>query len=78
MSFEVKKHLLVPKHTKASDSETKLLLEKYKIQVKSLPKIFNTDSAIAGLDVKAGDIIKIERESKTAGTSIYYRVVVDE
>lgn len=77
MAFEVKRHRLVPKHSKASDSEAKTVLEKYKITPQSLPKIMVTDSAISSLKAKAGEIIKIERESKTAGKSVYYRVVAE-
>ncbi len=45
--------------------------------MKDLPKIMRKDQALARLNVKAGDIIRVERESKTAGRSYYYRVVVD-
>lgn len=77
MAFDVNKHLLVPKHSKLSDSEKKKLLEKYHLDVFSLPKIMVNDPAIAKLNAKAGDVIKIERESQTAGTSTYYRVVTE-
>lgn len=78
MSFKITSHQLVVKHTKVSDSEKDKLLKKYNINPNSLPKIFKTDSAIAHLDTKAGDIIKIERKSQTAGTTYYYRTVVEE
>lgn len=77
MAFDVSKHILVPKHSKLSDSEKNKLLEKYNINVLELPKILKEDPAIAKLDVKVGDVIKIERKSKTAGTSDYYRVVIE-
>ncbi|MBS3166174.1 DNA-directed RNA polymerase subunit H [Candidatus Woesearchaeota archaeon] len=77
MTFEVNKHNLVPKHSKVSDSEKAKLLEKYGIAVKELPKIHNSDPAIVKLNLKMGDVVKIERESKTAGTAVYYRVVID-
>jgi|TARA_Y100000310_G_scaffold334530_1_gene414536 DNA-directed RNA polymerase subunit H len=77
MSFEVTKHELVPKHKKLSDSEKSKLFEKFNIKGKELPKISETDPAIASLGVKQGDIIKIERISKTAGTSDYYRQVTE-
>ena len=77
MTIEITKHLLVPKHSKVSASEMKNLLEKYNIEIKSLPKIIHDDPAIVKLNVKLGDVIKIERDSPTAGKSTYYRVVVD-
>jgi len=77
MTFEVNKHNLVPKHSKVSDSEKAKLLEKYDITIKELPKIHNSDPAVVKLNLKMGDVVKIERESKTAGTAVYYRVVID-
>jgi len=71
------KHQLVPKHTKISEAEKKRLLEKYGVNQAALPKIFKSDSAIAKMELKAGDIIKIERPSRTAGLTQYYRVVIN-
>lgn len=78
MTFDATKHILVPKHTKLSDSEKNKLLEKYNVDTFSFPKISINDSAIAKLGVKLGDLIKIERKSKTAGVTAYYRVVFEE
>ncbi len=75
MSFDIHKHELVPKHTKLSDSEKSKLFAEYNIEGKGLPKISKSDPAIEKLDLKAGDIIKIERISKTAGITNYYRQV---
>ncbi|HLD00311.1 MAG TPA: DNA-directed RNA polymerase subunit H [Candidatus Nanoarchaeia archaeon] len=71
-------HLLVPKHIKLSDSEKEHFLKSKGIQVASLPKILTTDQAIVSLGAKVGDVIKIERASKTAGLSLYYRYVIEE
>lgn len=75
MTMDALKHSLVPKHSKLSDSEKKELLEKYFVQLKQLPRIHGSDPALSSLSVKEGDIIKIERASKTAGIFVYYRVV---
>ncbi|MGC8929260.1 MAG: DNA-directed RNA polymerase subunit H [Candidatus Woesearchaeota archaeon] len=72
------KHELVPEHIKISESEKKELLEKYKISLNELPRILKNDPAIAHLNVKEGDVIKIIRKSESAGQSVYYRVVVYE
>jgi len=77
MAFDVNKHHLVPKHMKLNDSEKKKLLLHYSITTKELPKILVKDPAIQNLKPKVGDIIKIERESKTAGVAFYYRSVVE-
>ncbi len=72
------KHILVPEHKKISEREKQELLKKYNITIKELPRILISDPAIAHLDVKPGDIIKIIRKSPTSGESIYYRVVSSE
>ncbi|HIG93085.1 MAG: DNA-directed RNA polymerase subunit H [archaeon GW2011_AR9] len=78
MAFDISKHNLVPKHTKVSDSEKAKLFEKYLIGARELPKIMKDDPAIAKLSLKGGDIVKIERASKTVGMTTYYRAVVEE
>ena len=75
--FNVDKHTLTPKHVKVSDREKKQILELYRATLKDLPKIYRPDPAIVNLDVKAGDIIKIIRNSPTAGETAFYRVVVN-
>ncbi|HLC70516.1 MAG TPA: DNA-directed RNA polymerase subunit H [Candidatus Nanoarchaeia archaeon] len=75
--MDIAKHKLVPKHVKVSDSEKAAILKEYKIPVMDLPKIMRTDQALAKISVKSGDVIKIERDSKTAGITQYYRVVID-
>jgi len=74
--FKVEDHILVPKHSKLGDKEKKELLEKYKITLSELPKILKNDPAIKELGVKQGDVIKIVRQSPTAGESIFYRSVI--
>jgi len=76
-NFDVAKHILVPKHKKLSQKEKKELFEKFNISLKELPKILANDSAIESLNVKEGDIIKVIRDSPTAGKTIFYRGVVN-
>ena len=75
--FKVDKHILTPKHIKIGERDKTQILEKYHVTSKEMPKILKTDSAIKELDAKPGDIIKIIRESPTAGESAFYRVVSD-
>jgi DNA-directed RNA polymerase subunit H len=76
-TWSVADHLLVPKHEKVSEKEKKELLERYSCGIKDLPKIFINDPAIQDIDTKPGDVIKITRASPTAGTSCYYRTVIE-
>lgn len=75
--FTVKDHILVPKHTKVGEREKKELLDKYSTTLREFPKILITDPALEDLSVKEGDIIKIERQSATAGQTLFYRRVVN-
>ena len=76
--LEIKKHVLIPKHSKLSQKEREELFKRYSITFKDLPKIFKDDPALQALDVKPGDIIKIERDSATAGKAIFYRGIPNE
>jgi DNA-directed RNA polymerase subunit H (RpoH/RPB5) len=71
-------HELVPEHSKLSEKDAKDLLKKYSLTIREIPKILITDPAIAHLDVKEGDIIKIKRNSRTAGETVFFRGVIKE
>jgi DNA-directed RNA polymerase subunit H len=77
-SIPVSQHKLVPKHEKISQKEVEELYTKHKITFGELPKILISDAALAELGVKDGDVIKITRISPTAGTSVFYRGVINE
>jgi len=65
----------VPKHTLLSDAEEKNLLGTYSISKADLPCIKHNDPAIANLNAKSGNVIKIERDSNFGSTAFYYRLV---
>lgn len=71
-------HEFVPEHTKLSEKEAKALMATYSITLRELPKIIISDPAIAHLDIKEGDIIKIKRASRTAGETVFYRGVMKD
>jgi DNA-directed RNA polymerase subunit H len=71
-------HELIPEHTKLSDKDAKALMKLYTITIREMPKILFSDPAIAHLDAKEGDIIKIKRNSRTAGEIVFYRGVVKD
>jgi DNA-directed RNA polymerase subunit H len=74
--FDVRMHSLVPKHAKLSQKEKDELLSRYRLDLGQLPRISKDDSAIQAMGLKAGDVVKIIRQSPTAGEVLYYRVVV--
>lgn len=71
-------HFLVPKHEKLSKDDAVKVLASYKIEFDHLPKMLISDAAIKHLDPKPGDVIKITRNSSTAGESVFYRGVINE
>jgi len=74
--IDLLQHELVPKHEILSEEEKQKLLESLGAGLEQLPKIRKTDPIIKLLGGKPGDVVRIYRKSPTAGTSIYYRVVV--
>ena len=72
------KHELVPHHDILSPKDKKEVLEKFNVTKEQLPKIMVSDPVIKQIKAKAGDVIKITRDSPTAGKSVYYRVAVEE
>lgn len=74
--FDIFKHELVPKHEILSKEEVEELLKKYRIKPYQIPRIRASDPAANMIGAKPGDIIKIIRESPTAGRSLAYRYVV--
>jgi len=70
------KNFLVPKHEIVRDENREELLAKFSSTMGNFPRILSDDPAVAEIGAKKDDLIKITRKSITAGTSIYYRVVV--
>ncbi len=73
---DITKHELVPKHTLLNDREKEELLKRYGIVLRQLPRMLVTDPMAKLLNCKVGDVVKIKRQSETAGETEYYRVVV--
>jgi DNA-directed RNA polymerase subunit H len=77
VEFDVRKHVLVPKHEVLSPEEARQVLEKFKVAPHQLPLIKASDPAAKAVGAKPGDILKITRDSPTAGKAIVYRYVIE-
>ena len=77
-AFNIFNHVLVPKHEILSNEERNDLLKQYRVKPYQLPKIRESDPAVMAIGAKAGDIVRILRESQTAGTYTSYRYVIDD
>lgn len=75
--FQVGRHVLVPKHEILPKDEVEELLNRYKITLNQLPLIKSSDPAVKEIGAKPGDVVKITRNSPTAGKAIAYRYVVE-
>ncbi len=73
---DVSQHELVPDHIPIDEDELEAVLDEYEITRTDLPKIKRNDPALPD-EANPGDVLKIVRESRTAETSISYRLVVE-
>ncbi len=78
ITFDASAHNLVPKHEILAQEAVEALFIEFKVSPQNLPVIFANDPALANLDAKMGDIVKITRRSPTAGVAIFYRRVAYE
>jgi len=83
LTFNVTKHVLVPKHTKIEDDERYNVITQYATNSKGetdmslIPGIGSSDPVVKYYNFKADDIIRIDRPRKDGYTDIYYRAVHD-
>ena len=72
--FNILQHQYVPKHTILNEDEKTEVLKKFNIiNVNQLPDISRFDPVAQAIGMRPGDICCIERPSKTAIISKYYR-----
>ncbi|TEU04518.1 DNA-directed RNA polymerase subunit H [Candidatus Bathyarchaeota archaeon] len=77
-AFNIFKHILVPKHEILAPEEKEELLAKYRVRPYQLPQIKASDPAVRAIGARPGDIVRILRESQTAGKYTAYRYVVED
>ena len=75
--IDVRGHICVPQHEKLDEKAKQELLTGLQVTIKEIPRISIADPGIKHLEPKVGEVIKITRESYTAGIAVYYRVVVN-
>ena len=76
-SFNIFDHKLVPKHEILSLEEREKLLSEYRVQPYQFPRVKASDPAVKAIGAKPGDIVRIIRDSPTAGKYTAYRYVVE-
>ena len=77
LQFNILNHQYVPPHTILSKEELNEMMKKYNVGDKSqLPDISRYDPVALAIGMRPGDVCKIDRPSKSAIHSTYYRVCV--
>jgi len=76
-SFNIFDHKFVPKHEILMAEEREKLLAKYRVKPYQLPQIKASDPAVKAIGARPGDMVRIIRESPTAGKYVAYRYVVE-
>ncbi len=76
-AFDIFKHDLVPTHEILPQEEREKLLAEFRVEAFQLPLIRASDPAVRAIGAKPGDVVRVVRESATAGRYVAYRYVVE-
>lgn len=75
LQFNILEHSYVPKHTILTDEETQAIMMRYNVSnTDMLPNISRYDPVAMAIGMRPGQVCRIERFSKTAVKTAYYRV----
>jgi DNA-directed RNA polymerase subunit H len=69
-------HIMVPDHKIMTEDEVSALLGRYSITFEQLPKVYHDDPAVRQIGGKVGEVIRITRQSQTAGVAEAFRLVI--
>jgi DNA-directed RNA polymerase subunit H len=75
--FSLLGHNMVPQHILIPENEVYKVLKKYAVDKEQLPKIKFADPVIVEIGAEIGDVIKVIRNSPTAGEAVVYRLVIE-
>jgi DNA-directed RNA polymerase subunit H len=76
-SFNIFEHVLVPQHAITTPEEREKVLKEYRLLPYQLPRLKTSDPAAKAIGAKPGDVVKVTRDSPTAGKYVSYRYVVE-
>ena len=74
--FNPLEHKMVPRHEILNEEELKKILSEFDIEKEQMPKIRISDPAAVAIKAKVGDVVRVTRDSSTAGKDIFYRLVI--
>ena len=77
MKIDIQDHMLVPKHEIMTEEEISDEFSDVDYEFKDLPKIKSHDPVVNAIGAEPGNVLRITRESQTAGEFVTYRIVED-
>ena len=77
MQIDIQDHMLVPKHEIMSEKDISVEFSDVDYDFKNLPKIKSEDPVVEAIGAQPGNVLRITRESQTAGVFVTYRIVED-
>ena len=77
MKIDIQDHILVPTHEIMTEDEIADEFSDVEYDFKDLPKIRSEDPVVKAIGAKPGDVLRLTRESQTAGVFVTYRIVED-
>jgi DNA-directed RNA polymerase subunit H len=75
LKINIQDHMLVPKHEIMTEEEISDEFSDVDYDYKNLPKIRSDDPVVEAIGAEPGNILRITRESQTAGKFVTYRIV---
>ena len=75
MKIDIQDHMLVPKHEIMTEEEISDEFSDVDYDFKDLPKIRADDPVVEAIGAEPGNVLRITRESQTAGEFVTYRIV---
>jgi len=75
LKIDIQDHMLVPKHEIMTEEEISEEFSDVDYDFKDLPKIRANDPVVEAIGAEPGNVLRITRESQTAGVFVTYRIV---
>lgn len=73
---DIPAHLSAVPHEIVSPADVAAILGRERRKLSDLPRIYLSDPMVVWIGARAGQVVKITRDSQTAGVAICYRLVV--